>query len=59
MDSPSKRESARAKKMLKKRDAYPKSGARIVGRCYVVPDSLIEIRLHRELSKYEANLALY
>ena len=32
VDSPSKRESAEARKMLKKRGAYPKSGARCVGR---------------------------
>jgi hypothetical protein len=34
-----KRDSAEAQKMLKKRGAYPKSGARIVRRFCVEPDS--------------------
>ena len=39
MDSPSKRESAEARKMLKKRAAYPKSGARIVRLGFMAADS--------------------
>jgi hypothetical protein len=33
VDPPSKRDSAAAREMPKKRGAYPKSGARIVRRC--------------------------
>lgn len=40
MDSPAKRNPAKAKKMPKKRGAYPKSGARCVRRLAVTPDSL-------------------
>jgi hypothetical protein len=36
VDSPPKRESAQARKKLKKRGAYPKSGARLVRLCSLV-----------------------
>ena len=39
MDSLSKRDSAEARNMLKKRGAYPKSGARCVRRCPRTQDS--------------------
>jgi hypothetical protein len=43
VDSPSKRDSSKARKMLEKRGAYPKSGARIVRRFLLAQDSLPEI----------------
>jgi hypothetical protein len=42
VNSPSKRNSAQARNMLKKRGAYPKSGARIVGQ-FVLRKTLILI----------------
>jgi hypothetical protein len=43
-DSPSKRDSAKARKMPEKRGAYPKSGARCVGRYFLFDGGVAAVR---------------
>ena len=58
VDSPSKRDTAEAKKKLEKRGAYPKSGARIVRRFLFEVSSILEIAKQRYSARKANNWLL-
>ena len=55
VESPSKRDSAEAKKKLKKRGAYPESGARCVRRTHRTPASGTEASRHGRIDNIMAH----